>query len=80
MTVYLAYHGYDYDGDTVIGVFDNLDAAVACCRNVYNGTWTKGQTWNETYNVVFPDIPFEARTKGSYVRIDFHNVLSTFGE
>jgi hypothetical protein len=46
MTVYLAYHGYDYDGDTVIGVFDNLDAAVACCRNVYNGTWTKGQTWN----------------------------------
>jgi len=77
MTVYLAYHGYDYEGDSVIGVFDNLDAAVACCRGVYNHSWTKGQEWREEFGA--DNGSFSATTKGSYVRVHSHDVLSAFG-
>jgi len=77
MTVYLAYQGFDYDGDSIIGVFDNLDAAIACCRETYNHTWTHGQTWREEFGSL--GASFSAHTKGSYVRVYPYEVRSTFG-
>lgn len=78
MTVYLAYRCYDYEGDDIIGIFDNLEAAIACCRHE-NGrnSWAKN---GETIERLTPDgyTLFSLHRGGMHMRVSTMQVQSTF--
>lgn len=79
MTVYLAYRGYDYEGDDVIGIFDNLDAAVACCRHDNeNNTWASKKEVIERFS---PDsyTLYSLHRGTMHMRVTAMQILSNFG-
>jgi hypothetical protein len=79
MMVYLAYRGYDYEGDDILGIFDNLEAAISCCRheNAAN-TWARS---GEAIEHLTPDgyTLFSLHRGGMHMRVTSVQVQSTFG-
>lgn len=81
MKVYISYHAYAYERDDVIGIFSNLESAIACCRARYED---KKDKWSSSERLPLSQghdsvTAFEAFFSGDSVCVKIYQVSDTFG-
>jgi len=79
--VYISHYAYAYERDGVIGIFSNLESAIACCRARYedkNDGWSRSErlVLSQGYDSV---TAFEAFFSGDSVCVKIYQVSDTFG-
>jgi len=83
MIVYVSYQQYAYEGEDVLGLFDNLNAAVAAARfAISNDSWTNSKNAPAGAVESFSDDPhrlFSSHIRGKSSRVCSMSVKSTFG-
>lgn len=81
MKVYISYHAYEYERADVIGIFSNLESAIACCRAYYKDRKDK---WTSSERLPLAQghdsvTAFEAFSNGDSVAVKIYQVSDTFG-
>lgn len=83
MIVFVVYQQYAYDGEDVLGLFDNLNAAVDSARfAISSDTWTNSGNAPAPAVEMFSDSPhrlFSSHIRGKSARVGSMSVKSTFG-
>ena len=81
MKVYVSRYTYVYERPDVIGIFSNLESAIACCRARYEGNkdaWASSERLPLTQGYASVTA-FEAFFSGDSVSVEIYQVSDTFG-